>query len=172
MRGFHAWGRDYITYENTRVTNVPPAGEVGQVSLRYVNTDLATLLGAARGFFSGVLGSKEEPLPGIPPLDARLGLRFHDTSHRKEWNIEVTARMVARQDRVATSLLETTTSGFTVWDTRMLFRSRNIPSLSFATGVENMFNRRYREHFDFRTASGLSILQPGTNFHVSTSLSF
>jgi len=221
VRGFHAWGLDYITYENTRVTSVPPAGEVGQVSLRYVNTDLATLLGAecfgellpespvtpfatmrvvdgrdrtrngrfattngnafaasqkvdgaARGFFSGVLGNNEEPLPGIPPLDARLGLRLHDTSPRKEWNIELAARMVARQDRVATSLLETATSGFTVWDTRMLFRSRNIPGLSLATGVENMFNRRYREHFDFRTASGLSVLQPGTNFYVSTSLSF
>ena len=221
VRGFHAWGLDYITFENTRVTNVPPAGEVGQVSLRYVNTDLVTLLGAecfgemlpespvtpfatmrivagrdrtrngrfattngnafaasqkvdgaARGFFSGVLGSNEEPLPGIPPLDARLGLRFHDTSPRKVWNVEVTARMVARQDRVATSLLETATSGFTVWDTRMLFRSKNVPSLLFATGVENMFNRRYREHFDFRTASGLSVLQPGTNFYVSTSLSF
>ena len=95
-----------------------------------------------------------------------------DTSPRKEWNIELTTRMVARQDRVATSLLETTTWGFTVWDTRMLFRSRNIPSLLFATGVENIFNRRYREHFDFRTASGLSVLQPGANFYVSTSLSF
>jgi outer membrane receptor protein involved in Fe transport len=41
-----------------------------------------------------------------------------------------------------------------------------------ALGVENMFDRLYREHFDFRNASGLSIYQPGVNFYVSTSLSY
>ncbi len=45
MRGFHSWVMDYITFENTRIVTGPPVGAVQQVSLRYVNTDLATLLG-------------------------------------------------------------------------------------------------------------------------------
>ncbi len=44
-RAFHAWGFDYITFENTGIQQVPPVGDVGQVNLRYVNTDLATLTG-------------------------------------------------------------------------------------------------------------------------------
>jgi len=220
-RAFHAWGLDYITFENTRVNLIPPNGDVGQVSLRYVNTDLATILGgecfgelfpsspftpfvnlrvvdgrdrtrngrfatsngsaanpsqkivgAMRGAFSGIVGSNAEPLPSMPPLELRLGGRFHDTSPDRLWNIELSARLVDRQDRVATSLLETATSGFTVWDTRSVFRIPSVKGMVVALGVENMFDRLYREHFDFRTANGLSIYQPGANFYVSTSLTY
>jgi outer membrane receptor protein involved in Fe transport len=41
-----------------------------------------------------------------------------------------------------------------------------------ALGVENMFDRSYREHFDFRNQNGLGILQPGANFYISTSLNY
>ena len=214
-------GLDYITFENTRVNYIPPVGDPGQVSLRYVNTELATILGGEwygelfpkntltpfanvrivdgrertrngrfatsngnsvnasqkvaglpRGAFSGVAGSSSEPLPSMPPLESRVGVRVHDTSLEKRWNIEVSARIVDNQDRVASSLFETATAGFTTWDTRAVFRSRKIPGLVVATGVENMFDLRYREHFDFRTASGVSVFQPGANFYVSTSLSY
>ena len=42
LNGFHAWVRDYITWEN-----ITPAGSAGweQVNLLFVNTDLATLAG-------------------------------------------------------------------------------------------------------------------------------
>jgi outer membrane receptor protein involved in Fe transport len=36
---------DYITFENMSVFRGPPAGQVEQVRLKYVNTDLATLSG-------------------------------------------------------------------------------------------------------------------------------
>ena len=45
INGFHAWVFDYITFENLNVFRAPPAGQVEQVSLKYVNTDLATLAG-------------------------------------------------------------------------------------------------------------------------------
>lgn len=221
FRVFHAWGLDYITFENTRVNYVPPVGEVGQVSLRYVNTELATLLGGewfgellpkspltpfanvrvvdgrdrtrngrfatsngnsavasqkiigqVRGAFSGIVGSNAEPLPSMPPVESRVGLRLHDTSPAKQWNIELSARIVDNQDRIATSLLETPTAGFTTWDMRGVFRAPKVKGLVIATGVENMFDLRYREHFDFRTSSGLAVYQPGANFYLSGSLSY
>ena len=222
-RVFHAWGLDYITFENTLVNFVPPVGEVGQVSLRYINTDLATILGGewfgellpkspitpfanlrvvdgrdrtrngnfattngdafvasqkvagqVRGAFnnSGIVASNAEPLPSIQPLEVRIGLRYHDTSPQQLWNIEVSARAVNKQTRVATSLLETATAGFTTWDTRGVFRVQRVKGMVVSLGVENMFDRLYREHFDFRTSNGLSIYQPGANFYFSTSLSF
>ena len=220
-RGFHSWAFDYITYENTRVLPIEPNGDVGQVSLRYVNTDLATFLGMEwfgelypdspltpfaslsmvdgrdrtrngrfatksgnadqesekvsglnRGAFSGITGSEEEPLPGIPPLEGRIGWRLHDTSPQQRWNIEVSGRLVDDQNRIAASLLETATPGFSVWDTRAVFLVPNTEGMVVALGVENMFDRSYREHFDYRTQSGSGILQPGTNFYVSTSLNY
>ena len=55
-----------------------------------------------------------EPLPGISPLEARAGIRWQTP----RWWLEVTARMVDGQYRVAESLLETPTPGFTIWDVR------------------------------------------------------
>ena len=43
--GFFAWARDYITFENLRVFRGPPFGQVEQVSLGYVNTELASFTG-------------------------------------------------------------------------------------------------------------------------------
>ncbi len=202
---------------------VPPNGDVGQVSLRYVNTDLATILGGewfgellpnspvtpfanlrvvdgrdrtrngnfattngdsftasrkvagqVRGAFNQgqIVVSNAEPLPSMPPLEMRMGWRLHDTSPQKLWSVELSARAVNKQTRVATSLLETATAGFTTWDTRGVFRIQRVKGMVVALGVENMFDRLYREHFDFRTANGLSIYQPGANFYLSSSFSY
>lgn len=219
-RAFHMWGLDYITFENTEEQAFDQ--DTRQVNLRYVNTELATILGGewfgelfpkspitpfgnlrvldgrdrtrngrfataeatpsepsskdytrSRGFF-GIGGAASESLPGIPPLDARLGVRLHDTSPRQDWNIELTVRIVDSQNKVATSLRESRTPGFSTCDLRSVFRVRQVPGMVFATGVENMFDRLYREHFDFRagTGNGLAVYQPGANFYVSTSLSY
>ena len=130
--------------------------------------------GQVRGAFnnSGIVASNAEPLPSIQPLEVRIGLRYHDTSPQQLWNIEVSARAVNKQTRVATSLLETATAGFTTWDTRGVFRVQRVKGMVVSLGVENMFDRLYREHFDFRASNGLSIFQPGVNFYLSSSLSF
>ena len=46
LSGYHAWIRDYITFENTNVFRYAKSGAVEQVQLKYINTDLATLTGA------------------------------------------------------------------------------------------------------------------------------
>jgi iron complex outermembrane recepter protein len=221
VRGFQSWAFDYITFENTRVNTVPPVGDVGQVSLRYVNTDLATIYGfecfseffpasalspfvnvryvqgtdrtrngnfatsngsqgnpsrkvagLARGFFSGVLGDSSEPLPSISPLETRTGLRYQDTSKAQRWSVELTGRIVDNQSRVAASLLETPTPGFATWDLRALLRPTGLDGLVVTTGCENFTNKTYREHLDFRTQSGRSILQSGTTFYLGCSLDY
>jgi len=71
--------------------------------------------------------------------------------------------MVDRQDRVATSLLETPTPGFTVWDLRSYWRATQRWLL--IAGVENLADRNYREHLDFRSRSGIQMHQPGISFY-------
>ncbi|MHC4402807.1 MAG: hypothetical protein ACYTG0_24360 [Planctomycetota bacterium] len=68
-----------------------------------------------RGYFSGVVGGEEEPLPNVLPLESRLGVRLHQPCPVPRWSMELSARVVNDQDRVARSLLETPTPGFTVW---------------------------------------------------------
>jgi iron complex outermembrane recepter protein len=146
---------------------VPRAGEIEQVQLRYVNTALATFVGAeaygecdvtgwltpfatlsyvrgqdetrdgdfatrpatpaspstrdydrSRGYYGNVPGEAKEPLPSIYPLVSRVGMRLHPGDDASRWSVELAARMVARQNRVAASLLESPSPGFTVWDVR------------------------------------------------------
>ena len=216
--GFFGWIQDYITFENMRVF---PAGAPQQISLKYVNTDLATLAGfdgffefdvtnwatafvtvsyvegqdrtrnghfatqinggagnpstrdptKPRGFYSGVTGPSSEPLPSILPLESRLGVRVRPPSQSARWSAELSARVVDAQNRVATSLLETPTSGFTLWDLRGTWRATN--SCLVIAGVENFTNKNFREHLDFRSRNGgFRVLQPGANFYLGSEIRY
>lgn len=221
VRGFHGWGFDYITFENTNIVEGANNNAVEQVSLRYVNTSLATLAGfetfaelmpekrvspfmsmryvdgrdrtrngdfattngnqnsastkvggQQRGFFSGLIGSDSEPLPGISPLETRIGLRIRNEVEDPSWNVEVSARIVDNQDRVASSLLENATPGFTVFDVRGTYRPEFTDNLVLVSGVENFTDKTYREHLDFLSPNGISILKPGVNFYFGADLTY
>ncbi|MCG8652701.1 MAG: TonB-dependent receptor, partial [Pirellulales bacterium] len=221
VRGFHGWAFDYITFENTNIVRGPPSNQIQQVSLRYVNTSLATLTGfesfaelmpeshwtpfvgvryvdgrdrtrngdfattlgqqgnpamrvagQQRGFFSGLTGGDSEPLPGISPLEIRAGVRLTDPSANPHWNLEFSARMNDNQDRVATSLLETPTAGFTVYDLRGTYRPGGSDHLVLVGGIENLTDKTFQEHLDFRSFAGTSILQPGVSFYFGADTSY
>jgi outer membrane receptor protein involved in Fe transport len=215
LSGFHAWVNDYITFENMDIVTAPPQGAIEQESLKYVNTDLATLAGfeyfaeydiypwlmtfstlsyvegrdhtrngdfatrpatpllpsvrvpgLPRGFFSTIPGSEEEPLPMMRPLESRVGLRLHQPLERPLWSVELSVRIADRQDRVATSLLESETAGFAVWDIRSYWQVTD--GLGLVAGVENFTDKNYREYLDFRPqpgAAALPVFQPGVNFY-------
>jgi len=124
--------------------------------------------GQPRGAFSGVAGDAEEPLPGIAPLQSTLGVRFLGEIGDSPFSIEVAARIIDDQTRVASSLLETNTPGFTVWDTRGVIQVTD--SITAFAGVENFTDKNYREHFDFRSQGGQSVRQPGINAYFGTEI--
>jgi outer membrane receptor protein involved in Fe transport len=96
---------------------------------------------------SGVTGD-EEPLPVIAPLESTVGLRVTEPTFDPRWGIEFAARMVDGQGRVATSLGELTTPGFTTFDLRGYWAVT--PAFTLVSGIENIFDRHYQEHFDAR----------------------
>jgi outer membrane receptor protein involved in Fe transport len=131
----------------------------------------ARVTGLPRGDFSGVAGAAEEPLPGIIPLESRLGVRLHPTAENPPWGIELSARLVASQTRVAASLLETASPGFTVWDARGFWKPTD--HWLCVAGVENFTDRQYREHLDFRSlTSAIQMFQPGVSFYFGSELSY
>lgn len=109
-----------------------------------------------------------EPLPGISPFESFLGIRFHQPCANPAWGIEVSARLVAAQNRVAASLAEFTTGGFAVGNVRGYWRPRR--NLTLLGGVENFTDTFYREHLDYRTGRG--VFQPGVNFYFATQLDY
>ncbi len=124
-----------------------------------------------RGDSGPTTGGSHEPLPGILPLESRIGVRWHSSGPQPKWSLELLARIVAEQDRVALSLLESTTAGFTTWHVRGRWQA-NRHCLLFA-GVENFTNKQYREHQDFRPVGpGFSVFQPGASFFAGTDLTW
>jgi len=91
----------------------------------------------------------DEPLPGISPLETRVGARLHAAATEPRWAIELEARIVDNQDRVATSLFEQETPGFTIWNLRSYWQARE--NLMLIAGAENFTDKFYQEHLDYRT---------------------
>jgi outer membrane receptor protein involved in Fe transport len=203
LHGFCAWIHDYITYEamGTVVGQSPITGITvrfvntdraiiagtelyGEYDVTCYLTPFTTLtyVGGldltrdARGINSGVgPGSgPEEPLPGFPPLEARVGLRLHQAKKQPDWAVEVSARIVSHQDRIAQSLDEVATPGFTVWDFRSYWQVTK--ALLLTMGVENFGNKNYQEHLDLRTGTGafgrFGVFQPGTNFYFGAQVQY
>lgn len=109
-----------------------------------------------------------EPLPSISPMDVRVGLRLHEAGKNPTYGVEFSSRIVAPQFRVAASLLEQTTPGFTVFDLRAYWQARE--GILLTGGIENIFDRNYREHLDLLT--GLGVFQPGRNIYVGVELRY
>ena len=110
----------------------------------------------------------KEPLPNIPPFEARFGTRIHSLEGEAPWAIELSARMVDNQDRFASSLFERGTPGFTVWDVRGYWQVQD--NFSLTAGVENFTDKFYREHLDYR--AGLGVFQPGINFYFGAETTY
>jgi outer membrane receptor protein involved in Fe transport len=117
----------------------------------------------------------QEPLPQIPPLEARLGLRLHEARKAPRWSVEFAARMVDEQNLVAATLGERPTPGFTVFDLRGYWQVTEAVLLT--GGVENLGNLFYREHLD--PLGGLvngvnydELFRPGTNFYMGVAVQY
>ncbi len=187
---FYAWIKDYITYDRLAIL----FGGQNVSAVKFANTDLATLWGGevyaeadvtdmltpfatlsyvegtdrARDRFGAPAGLRQEPLPGIPPLDSRVGVRLHEAARAPRWGVEFAARMVNHQDRVAASLDEQVTPGFTTFDVRSYWQvSQN---LILTGGVENIGDKSYLEHLDARVLPFYR--QPGRTFYFGLELRY
>mgnify|MGYP001214239149 CR=1 FL=1 len=191
--GFYSWVRDYITYDHDagsfNALNTPRAtlvgGEAyGEYDLNCCWTAFSTVsyvegvdrtrndtigprrttagLGTDR---SGAVGD-EEALPVIPPMNGRVGLRWHDPCPDQRWAVEFAAQIWDDQSQVANTLLERPTPGYTVCDIRAFYRANEC--MTWTIGVENLTNKFYQNHFDPKVnpTSTLGVFQPGTMFYT------
>ena len=198
VSGFCAWVQDYITYqrlfingsefftiEGVQADGQPLNLQTRLAQFRFINTSMARFIGGEAygefdlfpwltpfsnvGYVDGRDLGRHEPLPGIVPLEARVGVRLHDPAKENpRWGLEFLSRIVNVQNLAAESLGERETAGFTVFDLRGFWQPRE--RLLFTAGVENMLDRFYREHLDLRTGRG--VYQPGVNAYVGMRVSY
>ncbi|MCA9123583.1 MAG: TonB-dependent receptor [Planctomycetaceae bacterium] len=109
--------------------------------------------------------STAEPMPVIAPLNSRIGIRLHDPDTDPLWGVEFLVRIVDNQDRVATSLGEQFTAGFTTLDIRGYAKATD--KLNVFAGIENVTDRKYREYLDSRILIN-PVYQPGISFYFGT----
>jgi iron complex outermembrane receptor protein len=199
LHGHHAWIEDYITYDlvspSGTVDGFPQGAALVNTDLatlagfetygQYAASDMITLFSvvsyvegrdrsrnkparqSTNPDRSDEAGVEHEPLPGIAPLESRLGILIQDPSPRRRWGIEFMARIVDNQDRIAKTLEEVETPGFTVYNLRS-YRRWNQWLLT--GGVENLTDKFYREHIDYR--SGIGVFRPGIGFYTGAELQY
>lgn len=195
VNGFYAWIQNYITYDQNKgqgsqlsqvvFTNTDLATLAGgEIYLEVDACDWVTPFGTAsyvRGrdlthidarrdptLVSSRRQFDTEPLPGIPPLELRGGLRVHEAGKQPRWAVEFSARSVMGQQEAAASLNELPTPGFTTFDLRSYWQAT--PNLLLVSGVENFGDKFYREHLDPR--SGDVLFRPGANYYFTAQVRY
>ena len=158
-----------------------------QHAKRFQNIEQATQMGAElfwqgdlwknlnyRGSLTYTRGNNEEwdePLPEVPPLEARWALRYTDRT-RRIWS-EINGRLAAEQKRISESFGEAETPGFWTVDLRTNFEPW--PSVELTLGVQNLFDQNYHEHLNrgYRNMPVSEILyEPGRNIFLQTKLRY
>jgi outer membrane receptor protein involved in Fe transport len=104
-----------------------------------------------------------EGLLGIYPYSGTVGVRMSEPE-TDLWGLELSARMVRRQDYVAVSLSELPTAGFATFALQAYYRLR--PQIRLTLSIDNLFNRDYTEHGSLviigRDGNPTFVKEPGT----------
>ncbi|MDA8016510.1 MAG: TonB-dependent receptor [Thermoanaerobaculia bacterium] len=134
----------------------------GEVSIRHQTNDVV----GWRASMSWVRAEDEElnePVLGISPLRAELGLRL---TPNDSWWIDGVVRWVDRQDRVAVSRFEQVTPGYEVFDIGAGLRTGK--GVSLALFVDNVTDEAYASHLNSPNPfTRERISEPGRSFRLA-----
>jgi len=106
-------------------------------------------------------------LPEIPPFNGRLGITFPIKNYV---NVDFSSTIYATQNNVAPN--ETETSGYTIFDLAINSLPINLGAIKLKVfaGVENIFNKTYKNHLS--TYRGVSLVEPGRNIYAKVKVVF
>ena len=122
---------------------------------------------ATASFVRGEDTENKTALPQVPPFNGRVGVK---SSSLKYISIEIASTFFTRQNNV--SFGEKTTPGYVLFDGYVSSMPINlsIATVKLFAGVENIFNKQYRNHLS--TNRGQILSEPGRNFFIRTNFTF
>jgi outer membrane receptor protein involved in Fe transport len=111
--------------------------------------------------------TKDGNLPEIPPFNGRVGFKL---SFLEYLQADVSSTIFAEQNEVVEG--EMTTPGYAVFHLLLNTVSIKFSSISFRiySGVENIFNKGYRNHLS--TTRGSITIEPGRNIFLKLAVEF
>ena len=183
VEAFHRTLDDYITVlPDPGLPKRLPSG--APVVYRYVNGDEARFRGgelrveqraserlewrAALSYVRGEDRTFDEPVFGLPPLTARLGLKLSPSD--RLW-LDLAATIADDQSRVATTRRELPTPGYAVVDLRGSWETAG--GWRLTGGIDNAGDRLYSHHLNsLNPFTGQRIPEQGLNLHLGAEYSF
>jgi hemoglobin/transferrin/lactoferrin receptor protein len=125
------------------------------------------VISAKTSYVRGFNLQQEQDLPLIPPFSAGLGFRYHVPG---VFTVEWTTTRVAGQTKIAAG--ETATDPCFLSDFALYSSPAEIGLTSFQlfTGVDNVFNKSYRNHL--ATNRGMILAEPGRNVFLKLVIRF
>lgn len=161
----------------SQVDNVNATIMGGEAGASYQLSD-AWKADASLAYSWGQNTADHQPLPQIPPLEARLGL----TWERGDWSSTGLLRMVSSQHRVAIHEGNVVgkdfdnSAGFAVFSANAAYRVNK--SVKLSAGVDNLFDKAYSEHLNlagnssFGYSANTSVNEPGRTFWSKLNVTF
>jgi len=108
--------------------------------------------------------ANNKPLPLIPPLKINLSIRYHHSG----FVLILEEEMATKQNRVSSAVDENSTPSYFVSNIRISKKMDNKwNGLKMDAGVDNIFDRYYREHLDWG-----DVPRPGRNVYLGLIYTF
>lgn len=120
---------------------------------------------ASASFVRGEDTETKGNLPQIPPLNGRIGIK---SSLINFISLEFASTLFAEQNKIAAG--EKATPGYVLFDFYISSQpiDFNVMKLKLSAGVENIFDKQYRNHLS--TNRGQILSEPGRNFFIRTNI--
>lgn len=161
----------------SQVDNVNATIMGGEAGASYQLTE-AWKTDASLAYSWGQNSDEHQPLPQLPPLEARLGL----TWEMGDWSSTGLLRLVSSQHRVAISEGNVvgkdfdSSAGFAIFSANAAWRANKFVKIS--AGVDNLFDKAYSEHLNlagnssFGYSANSSVNEPGRTFWGKLNVTF
>ena len=120
---------------------------------------------ATASFVRGEDTETKTNLPQVPPFNGRVGVK---SSLLEYVSLEISSTYFAEQNKTAFG--EKSTPGYVLFDAYVSSMPINlsIAKVKLSAGVENIFDKQYRNHL--ATNRGQILSEPGRNFFIRTSI--
>ena len=194
QQNLQAWASGYVGQIQDYILFDYTPGMMGMASSQASNIDariLGSELGAAYNLSSnwktdvtlayawGKNSSDGQPLPQMPPLEARMGLSYT----QNDWSTGALWRVVSQQNRIDEGKGNVvgqdvgTSAGFGIFSLNAAYQLND--SLKLSTGVDNLFDKAYAEHLNLAgnsafgyPADSIAINEPGRTLWAKIDLDF
>ncbi len=113
---------------------------------------------------AGVVMLKNDPVPEIPPFEARLKATYALWNNKLQPELVITA--ASHQGAISKSAYEKTTPGFVLFDFGVSYKPFSFTS--FHLGIKNLTNQAYSMHLNRNIiGSNHRFYEPGRSFYVN-----